>query len=299
MRFEYAAAEGERFGDAGVVVLYVTVPEDDSPVRVRVELRGKRATPYVESGALSLPLPAAKRYWINKCGGVIDPAADIAPGANHAFYALEHFAAAEVEGAVVAVVSHDCPLVSLGENGVYAYRREYAPHAPEMRFCLFNNMWGTNFPQWIEGDMAFEFDVFSETPGAIAEIYARACEAGGEPRWRTGGGAALCAQRRPARRVRAPRGRRGAPVPAKLWRRNALRRVLPVWAGDLRRSTCSGGSSAAHGPARCAPRSRPTSCARSMPIPRRNDRLNPLAPQSATGGPRRFSGAFGHKSLTV
>lgn len=181
LRFEYVAAEGERFGDAGVVVLYVTVPEDDSPVRVRVELRGKRATPYVESGALSLPLPAAKRYWINKCGGVIDPAADIAPGANHAFYALEHFAAAEVEGAAVAVVSHDCPLVSLGENGVYAYRREYAPHAPEMRFCLFNNMWGTNFPQWIEGDMAFEFDVFSETPGAIAEIYARACELAENP----------------------------------------------------------------------------------------------------------------------
>ena len=150
-------------------------------MRVRGELRGKRATPYGESAGLCMPLPPVRRYLVNKPGNVLDPREDIAPGANHAFYALEHFISAETEAAAVAVVSHDCPLVSIGENGVYAYRREYEEHAPELRFCLFNNMWGTNFPQWIEGDMAFEFDVFSTSPGEADVIYARAASLAENP----------------------------------------------------------------------------------------------------------------------
>ena len=181
VRLDYAAAEGDRIGDAAEVSVWITVPEDDSPVRARVELRGKRATPYVESGAFSLPLPEARRYFVNKLGSVLDPEADIAPGANHAFYALEHFVAAQTETDVVAVVSHDCPLVSIGENGVYAYRKSPAARAPELRFCLFNNMWGTNFPQWIEGDMAFEFDVFSVAPSEAGSIYARAAALAEDP----------------------------------------------------------------------------------------------------------------------
>ena len=181
LKLDYAAGEGDRFGDAAEISIYVTLPEGDAPVRVRVELRGKRATPYVESAGLCMPLPPVRRYLVNKPGNVLDPCEDIAPGANHAFYALEHFIAAETEAAAVAVVSHDCPLVSIGENGVYAYRREYEEHAPELRFCLFNNMWGTNFPQWIEGDMAFEFDVFSTSPGEADAIYARAASLAENP----------------------------------------------------------------------------------------------------------------------
>lgn len=181
LKLDYAAGEGDRFGDAAEISIYVTLPEGDAPVRVRVELRGKRATPYVESAGLCMPLPPVRRYLVNKPGNVLDPREDIAPGANHAFYALEHFIAAETEAAAVAVVSHDCPLVSIGENGVYAYRREYEEHAPELRFCLFNNMWGTNFPQWIEGDMAFEFDVFSTSRGETDAIYARAASLAENP----------------------------------------------------------------------------------------------------------------------
>ena len=176
VRFAYRASEGERLGDADAVNVYVTIPETDAPVRVRVELKGKRATAYVESGALCMPLAAEDpKYYINKTGSVLRPETDIARNANHAFYALEHFAAASDNRAMTAIVSHDAPLVSIGENGVHKFRAEYEPHDPEMRFCLFNNMWGTNFPQWIEGDMAFEFDVFAEEPDAVGRAYARAC----------------------------------------------------------------------------------------------------------------------------
>lgn len=182
LQFRYAASEGERLGDADAVVLYVTIPEGDAPVRVRLEIQGKRATPYVESGAICMPLDAAEpKYFVNKTGSVLDPRTDIAPNANHAFYALEHFIAAQDGRAMVGVVSHDCPLVSIGENGVHQFRKEYAPHRPELRFCLFNNMWGTNFPQWVEGDMAFEFDVLGMEPDRVAEMYAAASDLARNP----------------------------------------------------------------------------------------------------------------------
>lgn len=172
----YRAQDGERLGDAERVTLSVTLPEDaQGAVRVRVTLTGKRATPYVESGAISFPAAqSVRRLYINKAGQVLRPETDIASGANHAFYAVEDVAAMETERCVVAVMPVDTPLVSFGENGVYAFRKTYAPHAPEIRCCLFNNMWGTNFPQWIEGDMTFTFDVLGLPVQDAARLYSEA-----------------------------------------------------------------------------------------------------------------------------
>lgn len=164
------------FGDAAEIVLSVTVPEGERPVRVRMELHGKKAAPYIESGSLCMPFGSMpERYYINKLGNVIDPKTDIADNANHGFYALEHFAAAENGGALTCVVSYDVPLMSIGENGVHVFRKRYEEHAPEFRFNLFNNMWGTNFPQWLDGDMAFEFDIFAEDADGIDAAYLHAC----------------------------------------------------------------------------------------------------------------------------
>ena len=172
VRLRYRPEETKPFGDAREVTIELVLPAGEAPLRVRVTLAGKRATPYVESASLCVPLAADAPAWLlNKTGCVLRPESRIADGANHAFYAMEHFIAADDGHALLGIVSHDCALVSLGENGVFRYRRAYAPTRPEFRFCLLNNMWGTNFPQWIEGDMAFEFDVLAEDSGAIGALY--------------------------------------------------------------------------------------------------------------------------------
>jgi hypothetical protein len=154
-----------------------TWPEDGGPLTIRVHLKDKPATPYVESGELVLGLAADRAaYRINKPGCVLDPEKDIARGANHVFYALEHFASARLASAQVAVVSQDCPLFSIGESGVYGFRKDFLETPPEMRYTLFNNMWGTNFPQWIEGDFSFEFRVFSLDRDDSEGAYAIACD---------------------------------------------------------------------------------------------------------------------------
>ncbi|MEG2208582.1 MAG: hypothetical protein RR065_10790, partial [Clostridia bacterium] len=170
--------EQQHTGDAAQVELLIDVPADMGEVSISVRLIAKPATPYVESGELVMELASENpRYFINKPGCVLNPETDIADGANHVYYALENFAAAQVGNALAVVASRDCPLLSIGENGVYGYRQHYQKNAADLRFCLFNNMWGTNFPQWIEGDLSFGFKVFAQDSGRTADAYEEACEA--------------------------------------------------------------------------------------------------------------------------
>lgn len=174
--FYYQAAPGDRFGDAAQLSLTVALPQTaDGTVQVTLKLKGKRATPYVESGVLSFPVAGkAQAIYINKTGQVLRPETEIAANANHVFYALEDVAAIQTDACIVSVIPKDTPLVSLGENGVYGFRRSYEAHVPELRCCLFNNMWGTNFPQWIEGDFTFTFDVFALPVTEASRLYVEA-----------------------------------------------------------------------------------------------------------------------------
>ena len=161
------------YGDAEAICLRVTLPPCSGELFVQLDLNGKQATPFVESGTLLFPLAMeTPAYRFNKNGNLIDPARDIVPCANHVFYCLEDFASAAEQGRSCTVVSLDAPLLSLGESGVYRYREQYEPHEPTLWFNLFNNMWGTNFPQWIEGNASFRFIIFGsageETPCARA-----------------------------------------------------------------------------------------------------------------------------------
>lgn len=57
---------------------------------------------------------------------------------------------------------------------MFTYRRQYEPHAPILYCNLFNNMWGTNFPQWMGGDYTFRFLLFGYTGTADGRLYAKA-----------------------------------------------------------------------------------------------------------------------------
>ena len=105
---------------------------------------------------------------------MIDPAHDIVRCANHALYCIEDFLCAQSPHDGLCLLSEDAPLFSIGETGIYTYRKQYEPHAPVLYCNLFNNMWGTNFPQWISGNLDFRFTLFGYTGSCNSEIYRRA-----------------------------------------------------------------------------------------------------------------------------
>ncbi len=186
----------EAFGNAETVRLTLHFPErTGGSLLVTLRLTNKQATPFIESGSFLMPLAKdCARFLVNKNGVMLDPAADIARNANHCFYALENGIAAKRSGTQslpasgtswILAAAPDTPLVSIGEDAVYDFCSEYEPSDPTLYFNLFNNMWGTNFPQWTEGNFEYRFalrmehvpaDRPEETKDLSGQLYSRLCD---------------------------------------------------------------------------------------------------------------------------
>lgn len=146
------------YGDAEQVRVEVTLPPEGEELFVRLRLKDKQETPFIESGSFCIPFAEEHpEYRINKNGVLLDPSKDIVDKANHVYYALENFAAARNGAVGTVVTAMDTPLLSIGEDGCYQYRTKYEEKLPAFFFNTFNNMWGTNFPQWQGGDISCRF----------------------------------------------------------------------------------------------------------------------------------------------
>lgn len=157
--FRYQTGESSRaYGDAQSLCLTVTLPAAGEELFVELRLCGKQETPFVESGSLVLPLPGAVEYRIGKPGGAVDPKTEIQTCANHALFNLEQEVTVWNAAGGLTVRALDTPLFSIGSPGVYEYHREFPKEKqPDLWFDLFNNMWGTNFPQWTGGSFRYRF----------------------------------------------------------------------------------------------------------------------------------------------
>lgn len=171
----------EKYGDAEKIQLDITLPCAGDEIFVTMHVRNKQETPFVEEGTIKLPFSEhSSGYLLNKPGAVIDPKEEIVQNANHVFYALENFAAASDDTCGVCVIGKDTPLLSIGETGVYKYRRKYKETAHSFYYNLFNNMWGTNFPQWVGGNLTYRFILFGYEKREETQLMERSRELSGE-----------------------------------------------------------------------------------------------------------------------
>ena len=176
VKFHYrTAVSPEQYGDARAVTLTVTLPPEGETFDAELALHDKQATPFVESGSLILPLADEYRYRLGKPGAVIDPETQIIACANHALFNIEHEVTALGDDAGLTVCAKDTPLLAIGGPGVYDYQKEFPRgRKNQLWFNLFNNMWGTNFPQWIEGDLRFRYTLWGGSAADAAGAPAKA-----------------------------------------------------------------------------------------------------------------------------
>lgn len=155
---EYGKSAAQ-YGDAIRIQLEITLPAAGDDIFVILYLKKKQESPYVESGSLLLPFGHKKMSWRMQKGGVLlDPQKDITEKANHSLYCLEEGMAAFEENAGICLKTPDASLVSIKGTGIYHFAPEFEEtEEPCLYVNLFNNMWGTNFPQWIGGDFCFQF----------------------------------------------------------------------------------------------------------------------------------------------
>lgn len=142
----------------GYTVTYLPVSDG---VLVTLSLQGKQASPMLEAGNFTFTLsgPNNEPLCVTKSGAELDPECDIVKNANTALFCVDEYAAI----GNTAVIAYDAPLVGFGGNKVFEKNTGtfVRPADKSLTFNLFNNQWGTNFPQWTEGDFTFTFKLTS------------------------------------------------------------------------------------------------------------------------------------------
>lgn len=147
-----------KYGNASEVTTIITLYDKNPYLDVEYQLAAKDETSYIEAGHFIFPVRLqCPQFSINKLGSVIDPSTDIVKDANHVLYCCENWADVTDGKNGMTVIAYDTPLLSLGDEGIYKYRRDYKNSAPVFYFNAFNNSWGTNFPQWMGGDFRYRF----------------------------------------------------------------------------------------------------------------------------------------------
>ena len=159
LQLRYAAGRSsEAYGDGRGMCLTVEFPARGGELTVLFQLHDKQESPFIEAGSLVFPFAGRISCRIGKPGGVIDPETQIQRRCNHALFNLERQVTVRTDGGEVSICSPDVPLFGIGSPGVYAYHEAFGgERKPVLYFNLFNNMWGTNFPQWIGGSFQYRF----------------------------------------------------------------------------------------------------------------------------------------------
>lgn len=104
-------------------------------------------------------------FTVSRALGYMDPATDIAKGANKALYGTGNgVLMRDAGGDGIAVLPLDHPIISLDEPGMWKFSLDFVPRKPIVYVNLYNNMWNTNFRYWYEGDWSSRIRVWSVSP---------------------------------------------------------------------------------------------------------------------------------------
>ncbi|WP_297109499.1 DUF5054 domain-containing protein [uncultured Devosia sp.] len=145
-------ASAQLLGAPSTVSLSVRGLDVDS-VEIRLALYDKPANRMPEAGFLSFTPRESVRWELEKLG-LWNPADNIVRRGGGQLQAIE---AARAEGITITPV--DSALVGPAAAPFMPFQPEVPDFSKGLRFCLYNNKWGTNFPMWWEGSLAFRFVV--------------------------------------------------------------------------------------------------------------------------------------------
>ncbi|WP_312102208.1 DUF5054 domain-containing protein [Lachnoclostridium sp.] len=146
------------FGNATSAEFILSLYDAQDVIDFSVKLHDKQATPFPEGGSISFPFAMdGCKIEIGKIGQVINPGKDVQKDANNALYCLENWMSITGNHVGMLVVPLDTPLFGIDSKGIYEFYSQRDSVTPHVYFNLFNTQWGTNFPQWIDGNLSYSF----------------------------------------------------------------------------------------------------------------------------------------------
>lgn len=143
--------------------LVVTLTDGQPYLDLEITILNKAKDNWPEADWLALPFniknPVFKVY---RQLGVMNPAGDIATGANKNLYAVGQGVTITGEGGKgIAVAPLDHPLISLDTTGIWQFSLDFVPKKPIVYVNLYNNQWNTNYRYWYSGSWSSRVRIWS------------------------------------------------------------------------------------------------------------------------------------------
>jgi len=168
------AESAEKYGDAKSIKLQLTFYNDTPDIDIALTLLEKQETPFVESGSILFPFALNNpEVLLNTMGHTMNLAKDVVDDGNHVLYSMDNRVALADAQHAAMLYSKDSHLLGVGDTGLVRYRRTYNFPTPTLYCSLFNNTYGTNFPQWMSGDFSYQYRL---SLGASTDYSNAACD---------------------------------------------------------------------------------------------------------------------------
>lgn len=133
-------------------------------IEVRLRWADKAPTRLPEALWVGFDSPTAdSRVSLSKLNSMVDAHATVLGGARRIHGVQDGIRWTPQSGPATEIVSLDTPLVSIGAPELLDVQAFPAESGASVHFNLFNNVWGTNFPLWIDGECEHRFIVRSRS----------------------------------------------------------------------------------------------------------------------------------------
>lgn len=132
------------------------IARDGRSVAWTVDLVGKPANRMPEAYWVSIQPEELLSVVAEKTGGRVD-LLDVVPGGNRQMHGIDRYVDLVTRRGTLRITSPDALLVVVGERNALNYSTQLPDLRQGIHFCLFDNLWGTNFSMWWGGDMHYRF----------------------------------------------------------------------------------------------------------------------------------------------
>jgi len=148
----------ELYGAPRHIALMYECPQSEPIVRVTLQWFDKQACRLPEALWLSfMPVVRDGGTWsLDKMGQSISPLDVVRDGA-HTLHAVDRGVSYGDAHGRLSIDTLDAPLVAPGAPSLLQWMNERPALDKGMHVNLYNNVWGTNFPQWYDEDATFRF----------------------------------------------------------------------------------------------------------------------------------------------
>lgn len=134
------------------------IAPDGRSAEYTVDLLGKPANRLPEAYWVSFQPEELVGLVAEKTGSRVD-LLDVVPGGNRQMHGVDGYVDLITRKGTFRITSPDALLVSVGERNALNYSPSYPDWRQGVHFCLYNNLWGTNFSMWWEGSMRYRFRI--------------------------------------------------------------------------------------------------------------------------------------------